>query len=101
MKIRIGFVSNSSSTSFALVMSKEDYCKALNEAPKDIQSAIFACGGPEFGSFNGTTIALINGVYGDVQELFSKSFRADRYSALDELLEILCKYPHIITEESR
>ena len=101
MKIRNGFVSNSSSTSFSIVMSEKDWYAAFKAAPETTQVAIIKCGGPNCGEVAGGQIVLVNGEYGDVNALFGKPFKADKFSALNEFLEILESYPQLEVEEHR
>ena len=82
-------------------MSEDDYHKAFAEAPEEIQAAIIKCNGPVIGEIHGQHMVLINGEYGDVDILFGRDFKADKYSALSELIDILTKYPHLITENTR
>jgi hypothetical protein len=111
MKVRTGFVSNSSSSSFAIVMSKNDYNAALSEMPEDIQEFINNHCPPESkfleGAAGGLDVVLVTGIHGDEHYLNGTKFmpRPDdregpfnRYNAISKVISIFRGKPHMFTE---
>lgn len=101
MKIRNGFVSNSSSTSFSIVLSRADYEKALALVDQDTFAEIKECGEPQSLKFGNTEVVLVSGEMHDVRRLFGKPYKADSHKSLGEFVGILKSYPHMIIEETR
>jgi hypothetical protein len=104
MKVRSGFVSNSSSSSFAVVMSFADYQKACSELPTDVAQHVCECGSPDITTIGGISMAMICGTTGDVRELFGHCFeprKEDDYGAwhpayaINKFIETLQRYPNL------
>ena len=100
MKVRAGFVSNSSSVSFSIVMSYVDYQKAMMKLNDDaIYNAVVDCGEPLRQNIGGIDICQVLAETEDVSNLNGKHFRQN--SQLKEFLSILQTYPCIVTKETK
>jgi hypothetical protein len=65
MKIRKGFISNSSSCSFTCVIDEEEYNKVLESLSKKIREIIELGGSPEEKEFANRNLLLITGEFRD------------------------------------
>jgi hypothetical protein len=83
MKIRNGFVSNSSSSSFVVVIPKEDYEKMMNEVD-GFQKAVIEALGPKKDNVFGREAMIISGFHGNISsfEYMEPDFKD--YYDLDE-----------------
>ena len=87
MKIRNGFVSNSSSSSFVLVVKKDDYDKVYSDLSDDAKKVADAC--MEFKTIFGIDVAIFsdwcdNGGGGSF-DYIEVDIEGDKYGAYDEL----------------
>jgi hypothetical protein len=110
MKVRSGFVSNSSSTSFSIVVSKEDYKHVLLDLPERIREEVKKCGTPTSQAFGEQELVLVCGVVGDEQMLFGKNFQPNTergdysscwsyYRSLQTIIDMLKTCPHLYYEK--
>jgi hypothetical protein len=112
MKIRQGFVSNSSSSSFCVVLTKKDYEKAVASLTEDQQKLVKEHE-PESKIIGGINIVMFTGgrteesvdLNGEWFSVCDEVEWGDKYEHLDKLSKIVDnlyekaqKYPHLLEE---
>jgi len=83
VKVRSGFVSNSSSSSFVLIAKKEDFDKVFAEADKYTQRVIKELG-YEIRKFAGTEVVVIAGMDGNYSSFEYMSISIDEEDRANE-----------------
>ena len=104
MKCRTGFVSNSSSVSFTIVLSYKDYLEALSRVPKETLDAVTDCGQPPLKTIGGIDMCMVQGEVEDIRTLYGKKFQTASDNAnhdLKEFLRILQGYPCLVNQVTR
>ena len=104
MKIRAGFVSNSSSVSFTIVLSHADYLNALSRVPNETREAVVECGNPTLQIISGVELAMVQGEIEDIRTLYGKKFQTASDNSnhdLKEFLRILQSYPCLVTQVTK
>ena len=99
MKVRTGFVSNSSSTAFAICMTKDNYDKVVDKLPDAARDAVRKIKVP-IKTFSGVKMVMLGGHYGDEEDFMGqKPFYTEDYDndreQFGEFLDKLNKQPHL------
>jgi len=104
MKLRTGFVSNSSSVSFTIVLSYKDYLEALDKMPRMIREAINRCGEPGRKIISGADLVQVVAETEDIRSLFGQPFQTEEYEGnrdLKRFLNTLQEYPYIVNKVNK
>jgi hypothetical protein len=103
MKVRTGFVSNSSSTAFAICMTQENYCKVVNKLPIACKIRIMHVKVPKK-TLGGVKMVLLGGHTGDEEDFMGeKPFRPggplgdhdNERELFGKFIKALKKQPHL------
>jgi hypothetical protein len=92
LKIRSGFVSNSSSSSFCIVLAEADYLDAISKHATEFEEIPV----PEAEELCGVKLVKVEGLKGDYGFVNDVELG---YEATGAIIDILRSYPHIYSTQ--